>query len=78
MLCPLHEEKSPSFKIYPESERFPCFGCGKYGNVINLVMEKEGLTFVEAVKFIANRHGIPIEYEAENHVNRRVELILTK
>ncbi len=52
--CPLHDDRSPSFYVYPESNSFYCFGCNKGGNGINLVMEKEQMAFKDAVHFINN------------------------
>ncbi|MEI7653518.1 MAG: CHC2 zinc finger domain-containing protein [bacterium] len=52
--CPLHDDRSPSFYTYPESNSFYCFGCKQGGNTINYVMQKEGLDFKSAVQFINN------------------------
>lgn len=60
-LCPFHGEKSPSFNVNPAREIFHCFGCGVGGNVFSFVMKIEGLTFPEAVKFLAKRAGVTIE-----------------
>jgi len=59
-LCPFHEEKTPSFMVHPEKQIYKCFGCGKGGNVIHFVMEREHLTFPEAVRSLAERYGIPV------------------
>lgn len=59
-LCPFHSEKTPSFNIYPGNNSYYCFGCGKGGGVINFVMEAERLDFVEAVKWLAQRAGMPL------------------
>ena len=59
-LCPFHEEKTPSFMVHPEKQIYKCFGCGKGGNAIHFVMEKEHLTFPEAVRALAERYGIPV------------------
>lgn len=53
-LCPLHNEKSPSFFVYPESNSFYCYGCGVGGNVINLIKLLHDFNFIEAVKFLTN------------------------
>ncbi len=55
-LCPLHSEKHPSFFIYQETNSFYCYGCNKGGNVINLIMALENLSFKEAVKYLANHY----------------------
>lgn len=53
-LCPLHEEKTPSFYIYPESNRYYCFGCQAKGDVITLTMALHGINFKEAVAMLQN------------------------
>ena len=62
-LCPFHQEKSPSFSVNPEKQIFHCFGCGVGGNVFTYMMRHEGMSFPEAVKFLAQRAGIPLEFE---------------
>ena len=66
--CPFHHEKTPSFVIHAIDQYYHCFGCGVSGNVINLVMEMESLSFPEAVKFLANRAGMTMpetNYDSE-------------
>lgn len=60
-LCPFHGEKTPSFNVNPARGIFHCFGCGVGGNVVTFVAKMEGLSFPEAVKFLAKRVGIEIE-----------------
>ena len=62
-LCPFHSEKTPSFSVSPEKNIYHCFGCGKGGNVINFVMEHEKLSFVDAVKQLANQYGIKLDWQ---------------
>jgi DNA primase len=62
-LCPFHAEKTPSFTIDPAKGLFICFGCGKGGNVYNLVMELENLSFVETVEKLAGKVGVTLRYE---------------
>lgn len=59
-LCPFHTEKTPSFTVDLDKGLFHCFGCGVGGDVFSLVMEKENLTFPEALKSLAERYHIPI------------------
>ncbi len=59
-LCPFHNEKTPSFSIYAEHQFFKCFGCDAKGDVFNFVMMIEGLTFWEALKKLADQHGIAL------------------
>lgn len=60
-LCPFHGEKTPSFNVNPARNIFHCFGCGVGGNPFTFIMKMEGLTFPEAVKFLAKRVGVAIE-----------------
>lgn len=62
-LCPFHNEKSPSFNVRPSTNSYHCFGCGAGGNAFRFIMEHEGLTFMEAVKRLAEGAGIRIEEE---------------
>ena len=62
-LCPFHAEKTPSFNVSTDKGFYKCFGCGKAGDVINFVMETEGLQFTEAVEAIAQRFAVTLEYE---------------
>ena len=57
-LCPFHNEKTPSFTVYPETSSYYCFGCGAGGDVINFVRNIENLDYIEAVKLLADRAGI--------------------
>lgn len=60
-LCPFHNEKSPSFTVFPGSKSFYCFGCGTGGDVVTFVMKTESLDYPEAIEFLAKRAGIPME-----------------
>lgn len=62
--CPLHNEKTPSFKIDPALQLWHCFGCGEGGDVFDFVMKTEGLSFPEAVRRLADRAHIEIEETA--------------
>ena len=67
-LCPFHNEKSPSFSVSRQKQMYYCFGCGAGGNVFTFLMEYENFSFVEAVKFLADRAGIELpemEYSKE-------------
>ena len=61
--CPFHEEKTPSFSVNPVDKLYYCFGCGKGGDVISFVRDTEGLDFVGAVEWLAERFHVPIEVE---------------
>ena len=60
--CPFHNEKTPSFVVSPTKSNYTCYGCGKYGDVISFVMEHEAISYPEAVKVIAEKYKIPIDY----------------
>lgn len=62
-LCPFHKEKSPSFNVNPHKQIFHCFGCHKGGDVFKFICEYENLSFVEAVKRLADRASIPLEFD---------------
>lgn len=60
-LCPFHNEKTPSFTVSPGKEIYKCFGCGKSGNTIGFVMEHEKYSYVEALRWLANRYNVVLE-----------------
>ena len=62
-LCPFHREKTPSFNVNPHRQIFHCFGCHKGGDVFTFVKEYENLPFTDAVRRLAERAGIPLEFE---------------
>ena len=62
-LCPFHKEKSPSFNVNPQKQIFHCFGCHKGGDVFTFVKEYENIGFMDAVRRLADRAKIPLEFE---------------
>ncbi|MCG8389567.1 MAG: DNA primase [Cytophagales bacterium] len=62
--CPFHDEKTPSFSVAPHKGIYKCFGCGKAGDSISFVQEHDGLSYMEAIRWLANKYGIEVE-EAE-------------
>ncbi|WP_300452061.1 DNA primase [Accumulibacter sp.] len=58
--CPFHSEKSPSFTVSPSKQFYHCFGCGAHGTAIGFVMEYTGVGFVEAIRELAARVGLPL------------------
>ncbi len=62
-LCPFHQEKTPSFSVSPERGTYYCFGCSAGGDAITFVRELEGLDFVGAIEWLADRFHVPLEYE---------------
>ena len=60
-LCPFHDDHSPSFSVHPDKQIYKCFSCGESGNVITFVQKYEGLTFIDALKKLADRAGIKLD-----------------
>ena len=60
-LCPFHNEKSPSFTVSPSKEIYKCFGCGRSGNSISFLMEHEKYSYVEALRWLANKYNVEVE-----------------
>lgn len=67
-LCPFHGEKTPSFNLYPETASFYCFGCGAGGDVITFIRKIENLSYIDAVKFLADRCGMSMPEQSYNDV----------
>lgn len=59
-LCPFHSEKTPSFNVHTVRQFYKCFGCDAKGDLINFVMEIEGVEFWDALKLLSERYGIPL------------------
>ena len=77
-LCPFHNEKSPSFSVSREKQMYYCFGCGAGGNVFTFIMEYGNYSFVEALKFLAERAGIDLpEVEYSKEAKEKADLKLT-
>ncbi len=70
-LCPFHNEKTPSFSVSPSKQMYYCFGCGAGGNVITFIMQYENLTFIEALKFLAERSNIALPQKEETQGERK-------
>jgi len=76
--CPFHHEKTPSFMVSPEKQIWHCFGCGKGGDVFSFVMEMEGLSFVEALRQLAQKAGVVlkrIDPKLTSQRNRLLDLL---
>ena len=79
--CPFHHEKTPSFNINDSKGFYHCFGCGESGDAIKFVQKMEGLTFVEAVKKLAEACGVKIEEGGEDPAagrRRRLHALLAE
>ena len=74
-LCPFHNEKTPSFVVYPDTQSFYCFGCGAAGDVISFVRKYNNLGYVEAVKQLASRVGMPLPDEEDKEARARQRLL---
>ena len=64
--CPFHTEKTPSCHFYPQTQSFYCFGCGAGGDVVNFIRMIESLDYIEAVRFLAQRAGMPMPEDAND------------
>ena len=64
--CPFHNEKTPSFYVTPSRGIFKCFGCGKAGSAVGFLMEYEHMSYVEALKWIANKYHITVQEKEES------------
>jgi len=73
--CPFHHEKTPSFSINEAKGFYHCFGCGESGDAIRFVMKMEGLSFVEAVKKLADQCGMTIEEKEDPEAEKRARLL---
>ena len=75
-LCPFHNEKTPSFSVSEDKQLYYCFGCGAGGNVITFLMQKENMSFIEVIKYLAERENIKLDEtylsqeEVENNKKR--------
>ncbi len=75
-LCPFHSEKSPSFVVYHENQSFYCFGCGVGGDVISFIEKAENLSYIEALRFLAERAGIPFPEEEREDPMLRIKPLI--
>lgn len=74
-LCPFHNEKSPSFSVSQQKQMYYCFGCGAGGNVFTFLMEYENYSFLEALKFLADRAGVELpEQEYSKEARQRADM----
>ena len=70
-LCPVHNEKTPSFSVSRDKQMYYCFGCGAGGNVFTFLMEYENFSFPEALKYLAERAGMELPEEELNEEAKR-------
>jgi DNA primase len=69
-LCPFHNEKTPSFTVFPGTKSFYCFGCGSGGDVVSFVMKTQNMSYPEAIEYLAKRAGIPIEEDESRKTDK--------
>ncbi|MDO8513018.1 MAG: DNA primase [bacterium] len=72
-LCPFHEERTGSFMVSPEKQIYKCFGCNEGGDIFTFIMKMEGLSFPEAIKFLADRSGVKLaltSYNPQEHASK--------
>jgi DNA primase len=79
-LCPFHNEKTPSFVVFPDSQSYHCFGCGKSGDIFSFVMDTDNLDFSDALARLAERANVeikpatPRDPEGDAHRDKLIEL----
>ncbi|MBS5989545.1 DNA primase [Anaerococcus hydrogenalis] len=71
-LCPFHNEKTPSFTVDDKKQLFHCFGCGEGGDVVSFIMHKEGLSYIDSMKYLASKAGIKIDDSKSSRENKRL------
>ena len=71
-LCPFHNEKTPSFTVFVDTQSYYCFGCGQGGDVITFIMKMNNLDYIDAVEYLAARAGMemPTENQSENRIQK--------
>lgn len=74
--CPFHQERTPSFSVSQEKGVYHCFGCGKSGNVFNFIMDIDNVTFYEAVRILAQKANVELEFDEESYTEDRNQIEL--
>lgn len=69
-LCPFHNEKTPSFTVDDRKQLFHCFGCGEGGDVVSFIMNKEGLSYIDSMKYLAKKAGIKLDDTKSSKENK--------
>jgi DNA primase len=74
-LCPFHTEKTPSFVVSPDLQRYKCFGCGETGDIFNFLQDIEGIDFPEALEKLAKEAGVELKKSPYNSKYKVLEEI---
>lgn len=69
-LCPFHNEKTPSFTVDDRKQLFHCFGCGEGGDVVSFIMHKEGLSYIDSMKYLSKKAGIKLDDTKSSRENK--------
>lgn len=72
-LCPFHNEKTPSFTVYPENGSYYCFGCGQGGDIITFTMRMENLDYIDAVRKLADKAGLRLPEETKDDKEQKLK-----
>ena len=72
-LCPFHNEKTPSFTVYPENGSYYCFGCGQGGDIITFTMRMENLDYIDAVRRLAEKAGLRLPEDNQDDREQRLK-----
>lgn len=72
-LCPFHNEKTPSFTVYPENGSYYCFGCGQGGDIITFTMRMENLDYIDAVRKLADKAGLRLPEDTKDDKEQRLK-----
>ena len=77
-LCPFHKEKGASFYVTPDKGIFKCFGCNEGGDVFAFVQKSKNIDFVECMKLLADRYGVPLVHSSEDRAeyDRRAQILM--
>ena len=74
-LCPFHNEKTPSFTVYNDTQSFYCFGCGAGGDAIGFIKKIENLDYIDAVKMLAERAGMQMPQDGFGDKQRNCKIL---